>query len=283
VRTLSDQLTTHDGLRLATRAWLPATDGSERAALLLVHGVGEHVGRYDALATSLVGHGYAVHGYDQRGHGASEGPRAQVDRFERLVDDLAAVVARVRAAHAGRPLVLFGHSAGGVAALRAVQAGAVAPDALVLSSPALHVGAGTPAWLRTLIQRLSGPFPDLSTKPVDHAALSRDRSVGEAYRRDPNVFQGPVKARMATELVRAGEAALAEAERLEGPLLIVHGREDRIAQADASVELHRRLQAQDARLELYDDGPHELFNDPLRERVLGDVLGWLDERLPPFG
>lgn len=283
MRTLSDQLPTHDGLRLATRAWLPASEGSERAALLLVHGLGEHIGRYDALATTLAGHGYAVHGYDQRGHGASEGPRAQVDRFERLVDDLATVVARVRAAHAGRPLVLFGHSLGGVVALRAVQGGAVTPDALVLSSPALNVAAGTPAWLRALVARLAGPFPELPTKPVDTRALSRDPSVAEAYRSDPAVFQGPVKARMADALVRAGEAALAEADRLEAPLLIVHGREDRIAHSGASVELHRRLQAQDARLELYDDGPHELFNDPLRERVLGDVLGWLDERMPPFG
>lgn len=290
-----DVLASRDGLALPTRAWLPDDPAAERAALVLVHGLGEHVGRYGALAARLAAEGYAVHGYDQRGHGRAEGPRAQVDRFDQLVDDLGDVAARVRAAHPGRPLVVFGHSLGGVVALRAVQAGAVAPDALVLSSPALNVGGGVPGWLQALLTRLAGPFPDLPTRPVDVTALSRDPAVVAAYRDDPAVFHGPVKARMATELVRAGALALADAraaadatpsvDALAGnghpraPVLIVHGRGDRIADPGASAELHRAMAGRDATLELYDDGPHELFNDPLRERVLGDVLGWLDRRV----
>lgn len=303
MRTSEETLTSRDGLALPTRTWLPDEPGEERAALVLIHGLGEHVGRYDALATRLAAEGYAVHGYDQRGHGSAEGPRAQVDRFEQLVDDLGEVVAHVRAAHPDRPLVLFGHSMGGVVALRAAQAGVVEPDALLLSSPALSVGGDVPGWLQALLTRVAGPFPGLPTKPVDVSALSRDPAVVEAYRQDPRVFHGPVKARMATELVRAGAAALADAvasadarvlgsavasvdasastgaARGETPVLIVHGREDRIAHPGASAELHRALVGRDATLELYDDGPHELFNDPLRERVLGDVLGWLDARL----
>lgn len=295
MRTHGDSLTTRDGLALPTRAWLPEDPGEERAALVLVHGLGEHVGRYDALATRLAAEGYAVHGYDQRGHGRAEGPRAQVDRFEQLVDDLGDFVARVRAAHPDRPLVLFGHSMGGVVALRAEQTGVVEPDALLLSSPALRVGGEAPGWLQALVARLAGPFPDLPTKPVEVGALSRDPAIVEAYREDPAVFHGPVKARMATELVRAGAAALAHARaaadatpsidapagngHLGAPVLIVHGKEDRIADPGASATLHRAMAGRDATLELYDDGPHELFNDPLRERVLGDVLGWLERRL----
>jgi len=283
----TETLTTADGLALPTRAWRPAGPAPERAAVVLVHGLGEHIGRYDALAERLAMEGYTVHGYDQRGHGRAEGPRAQVDRFERLVDDLGEVVARVRAAHPGRPIVLFGHSMGGVVALRAAQAGVVAPDALVLSSPALDVSGGAPGWLRALLSRLAGPFPDLPTRPVDVSAVSRDPAVVAAYRDDPAVFHGPVKARMATELVRAGAAAIAEARASAGahastdapPVLIVHGRDDRIADPAASVRLHEALAGRDATLELYDDGPHELFNDPLRERVLDDVLRWLDARL----
>ncbi|MBW6456508.1 MAG: lysophospholipase [Trueperaceae bacterium] len=286
MRTREETLTSRDGLALPTRAWLPDEPGEARAALVLIHGLGEHVGRYHALATRLTAEGYAVHGYDQRGHGDAEGPRAQVDRFEQLVGDLGDVVARVRAAHPDRPLVLFGHSMGGVVALRAAQSGVVEPDALLLSSPALRVGGDVPGWLQGLLTRVAGPFPDLPTKPVDVSALSRDPAVVEAYRQDPRVYHGAVKARMATELVRVGAAALAAAtEAVVGdghgqpPLLIVHGREDRIADPGASAELHRAMAGRDATLELYDDGPHELFNDPLRERVLGDVLGWLDARL----
>ncbi len=279
MRAVSDRLITRDGLQLPTRAWLPDEAGRERAVLLLVHGLGEHCGRYDALATRLVREGYAVHGYDQRGHGYAQGPRCQVDRFGRFVDDLAEVVARVRAAHPGRRLVLFGHSLGGVVALRAVQTGAVEPHALVLSSPALRIGGDVPGWLKGVLRRLAGPFPGLPTSSVDAAALSRDPDVVAAYRQDPAVFHGPVKARIATELMRAGEAALAEARRLSVPAIIVHGKDDRIAQPAASAELHRALDGGDVTLRLYDEGPHELFNDPQRERVLGDVLGWLDERL----
>lgn len=286
-----DRVTSRDGLALPTRAWLPADPAPERAAVVLVHGLGEHIGRYADLGARLASEGYAVHGYDQRGHGRAEGPRAQVDRFEQLVDDLAVVVARVRAAHPDRPLVLFGHSLGGVVALRAVQAGVVEPDLLLLSSPALRVGGDVPGWLRALVTRLAGPFPDLPTQALDVSALSRDPAVVAAYRDDPAVFHGPVKARMASELVRAGATALADAGASTNgpagdghpapPVLIVHGREDRIADPAASGELHRALAGRDATLELYDDGPHELFNDPLRERVLGDVLGWLDARLGP--
>ncbi len=287
--TREDALTSRDGLALPTRSWLPQGGGQARAAVVLVHGLGEHIGRYDALATRFATEGYAVHGYDQRGHGAAEGPRAQVDRFEQLVEDLSDVVARVRAAHPDRPLVLFGHSMGGVVALRAAQTGTVEPDALLLSSPALRVGGDVPGWLRALLTRLAGPFPDLPTKPLDVSALSRDPAVVEAYRQDPAVAHGPVKARMATELVRAGALALADAAasveapagngQRKAPVLIVHGREDRIADPRASAELHRAWAGRDATLQLYDDGPHELFNDPLRERVLDDVLGWLDARL----
>ena len=278
VRAHGDSLTSRDGLALPTRAWLPEDPGEVRAALVLVHGLGEHIGRYDGLATRLAAEGYAVHGYDERGHGAAEGPRAQVDRFEQLVDDLGDFVARVRAAHPDRPLVVFGHSLGGVVALRAVQTGVVVPDALLLSSPALCVSGDLPGWLQGLLTRLAGPFPDLPTKPVDASALSRDPAVVQAYRQDPAVFHGPVKARIATELVRAGAAALADGH-VGAPVLIVHGRQDRIADPGASATLHRAMAGRDATLELYDDGPHELFNDPLRERVLGDVLGWLETRL----
>ena len=299
--TDGNRLTSRDGLALPMRAWLPDDPGEVRAALVLVHGLGDHVGRYEGLATRLAAEGFAVHGYDQRGHGRAEGPRAQVDCFGQLVDDLGDFAARVRAAHPELPLVLFGHSMGGVVALRAVQTGVVVPDALMLSSPALRVGGDAPGWLQALVTRLAGPFPDLPTKPVDVSALSRDPAVVEAYRRDPAVYHGPVKARMATELVRAGSAALADAGAAvdagasadartsadaaagngyaDVPVLIVHGRKDRIADPGASAALHRAMAGRDATLELYDDGPHELFNDPLRERVLGDVLGWLDRRL----
>jgi acylglycerol lipase len=276
----SGHLHGRDGLRLPTRAWRPDANGAARANVVLVHGLGEHVGRYDAFARRLVRAGYAVHGYDQRGHGHAPGPRCQVDRFERLIDDLADVVAGVRAAHDGQPVALLGHSMGGVVALRAVQTGAVVPALLLLSAPTLRDGTEVPGWLRGVVMRLAGPFPALPTVRVDAGALSRDAAEVAAYRQDPAVFHGPVKARIATEMARHGALALAEAGKVSVPLLIVHGRADRLSQPGASGELQRALQGRDATLRLYDDGPHEMLNDPLRERVTDDILAWLDERLP---
>ena len=280
MRAVSGHVVVRDGLRLPTRAWLPDREGAERAVVVLVHGIGEHVGRYDAFATGLVRSGYAVRGYDQRGHGYAPGPRCQVDRFERFVDDLTDVVAPLRAAHPGRPWLLFGHSMGGVVALRAVQTGAVAPDLLVLSAPALRDGTNVPGWLRALVARLAGPFPSLPTARIDVTALSRDPAEVEAYRQDPAAFHGQIKARSGSEMARHGARALAEADRLRVPLLIVHGKADRLAQPGASGELHRALPGRDATLQLYDDGPHGLLHDPLRDRVTRDLLAWLDERLP---
>lgn len=282
MRSASDRIVAADGLKLPTRAWLP-DDDAPRAAIVLVHGLGEHVGRYDALATRMVRAGYAVHGYDQRGHGYAQGARAQVRRFEDLIADLAQFVATVRAWHPDEPLVLFGHSMGGVVVLRALQTEAVRADLLVLSSPALRDGTDVPAWVRAMVARLAEPFPSLPTVRIDAAALSRDPAEVAAYRQDPAVFHGAVKARLATQMAKHGALAIAEAARLRAPLLIVHGKEDRLARPGTSGELQRALQGHDATLELYDEGPHELFHDPLRDRVTADVLAWLDAKLPSLG
>ena len=279
MRTASDRIVATDGLKLPTRAWLP-DDDAPRAAIVLVHGLGEHVGRYDALATRFVRAGYAVHGFDQRGHGYAQGPRAQVRRFEDLIGDLAAFVATVRAWHPDAPLVAFGHSMGGVVALRALPTEAVRADLLVLSSPALRDAIDVPAWARGALARLAEPFPGLPTVRIDAKAISRDPAEVEAYRQDPAVFHGPIKARLGTQMAKHGALGIAEARRLRVPLLIVHGKADRLAQPGASGELQRALHDRDATLQLYDDGPHELFHDPLRDRVAADVLAWLDARLP---
>lgn len=279
MRTASDHLLSGDGLRLPTRAWLPDHD-APRAAVVLVHGLAEHIGRYEALATALVRIDLAVHGYDQRGHGYAQGPRAQLRRFEDLVDDLGRFADSVRAWHPGVPCVLLGHSMGGVVAARAAQAGAVRPDALVLSSPALRTGGDAPTWLRRLLAWLATPLPALPTVRIDPAALSRDPAEVTAYAHDPAVFHGPIKARMASELVRHGALAIAEATRLEAPVLIVHGKDDRLASPGGSGEFHRALHGRDATLQLYPGGLHELHHDPLRDRVLADVTAWLDDRLP---
>jgi alpha-beta hydrolase superfamily lysophospholipase len=279
VRTHSDALSTEDGLKLPTRGWLPDEPGSERAVILVVHGFGEHIGRYDRLATRLVREGYAVHGFDLRGHGYAPGVRANIDHFDRYARDLAAFEALVAPLHPGKPVVLFGHSMGGVVAARALQLDLVKPQLLVLSSPALILGAEVAQWLRRLLALIARPFPNLPTVRLDTRQLSRDLAEVRAYDTDPAVFHGPVKARIASEMARAGAQAIAEGGRIEVPTLILHGKDDKVTLASGSAALMGKLSGRDALLKLYDEGPHELFHDGLRDRVTADLLAWFAERL----
>jgi acylglycerol lipase len=283
MRTESGHHATGDGVRLPSRAWLPDQAASERALVVVAHGLGEHIGRYDALATRLVREGFAVRGYDQRGHGYAPGARANIDRFERFSEDLGSFTAAARAQHPGKPMVLLGHSMGGVVAARAVQMGVAVPNLLVLSAPAFRDGTEVPGWARRLLTGIAKPFPGFPTVRIDSRLLSRDPAVVAAYDQDPAVFHGPVKARMASEMVRAGAQALREGGRLTLPLLIVHGKSDGLIRASGSAELMATQRNGNATFKLYDEAPHELFNDPGRERVIGDLLAWLDAQLSSLG
>ncbi len=277
MRHATDHLITADGLRLSTRSWVPRCD--PLATVAIVHGFGEHIGRHERLATDLARRGYAVHGYDQRGHGFSPGERANVKRLEVLMDDLAAFVRETRATNSGAPLVLFGHSLGGQLALRTVQEGLVEPDLLILSSPLLRMTGTPPRPIVKALRALARPFPRLPTRAIDPRTISHDPEEADAYRLDPAVYHGPAKLRIVTEMARHGELALAAASRVRMPTLLLHGKDDRVVEAGPTGQLERALPH--ASLRLYEGAAHELFHDAQKERVTADVLAWLQARLSP--
>ena len=177
--------TASDGTRLAVHDWPLAQ--AARATVLIVHGLGEHAGRHAALARRLNAWGYAVRGYDHFGHGQSDGPRGALTSDTRLLDDLAALVDATRARQpAGQPLILLGHSMGGLVAARFVALRLRAVDALVLSSPALD--AGLDAVQKCLVATLPRIVPNLRVgNGLDARYLSHDPAVPRAYRRRPAV------------------------------------------------------------------------------------------------
>lgn len=267
-----------DGLTLATRRWLPHE--RPRASVLLVHGLGEHSGRYAHVAAHLLLHDYAVYAYDHRAHGRSEGePRAYVEAFDDHVRDLGAVLAWVRAETPGRPLFLFGHSMGGaVAALHIIEHGTEGLAGLVLSSAALRVPAGLAPVLQKLAGTASRLAPRLPTTRLDPRDLSRDPAVVRAYREDPLVYTGGVRARVGHALLEAGRRIEAHPEAFTLPLLLLHGSADRITDPAGTRALYERAPSADKTLRLYDGLLHETFNEPERERVLTDLTDWLDAR-----
>lgn len=270
-------LRSHDGLTLHTHAWLP--EDAPRATVVLVHGYAEHAGRYDAFARALVDAGLAVRALDLRGHGRSEGPRAQVEDFHSFVSDLTRFVDGLDEA-VGEPRFLFGHSMGGLIATRYVLEHPGEVDGLLLSSPYFEDRRPTPPWLLRSVGFLARFVPGLPTLDVDPAVTSRDETAVKAYRNDPLVTHGRVKARIGVEMTEAGRLLLRRAEDLRVPLLVFHGGGDRLASPTASRAFYERAGSDDKTYVAYEGGFHELLNDVIQEKVTRDVLAWLEARLP---
>ncbi len=268
---------THDGLSLATRRWTPSV--APEAHVLLVHGYAEHCGRYDHVATALTEQGAAVHAYDQRGHGRSDGRRAYVDRFEQYLADLDAFRLHV-APPEDKPVFLFGHSMGGLVTVLYVLNRRPHVDGLLLSAPAIEVNPDLAPVLRRMAQALGRVAPTLPTVRSPQGSISRDPAVLEDARNDPLNYHGRTLARTGAELLRAGNDAQCRLHELTIPFLVFHGTADPLVSPAGSRHLHERAAAPDKTLNLYDGLYHETFNEPERERVLGDVSTWLAERLP---
>ncbi|TVR92957.1 MAG: alpha/beta fold hydrolase [Trueperaceae bacterium] len=278
MRSARDTLVTPSGQRLVTRAWLPDDDRSEsRPSVLIVHGLGEHIGRYERLAEVLVDAGLAVHGFDLPGHGESEGRRAWFRDVADLIDVVSVVATQLRTWNVG-PWALMGHSVGGLVALRAVQTGSLSPDALVLSSPFLRASRMPPSIVVRALVALARIAPGLPATRLDPSAMSRDPVEVAAYRDDPAVSHAPVRLDTATAMVTAGAAALSpDAPPLLLPTLVLHGLADTVSNPSGSAELVARNPGVTHHVER--EGRHELFNDTCRELVSDVLARWLTSRL----
>ncbi len=269
-------LSSQGGFQLFTRTWWP--DEHPRAAVLLVHGINEHSGRYTNMATHLVMDRIAVYSYDHRGHGQSEGPRVYVDSFDEYVDDLALVHQAVREQADGIPLFLMGHSLGGLISSLYVVQQRPALHALILSSPALQI----PVDLSPLKQKLVGVInriaPRLIMGRLEIDNISRDKTVQEAYLADPLVNNHGIRARMGYEILRATERVRKHPEAFTMPLFLFHGTDDHITDPGGSQWLDAAAPSTDKTLLLYDGLRHETMNEPEKEEVLSGLSAWILER-----
>jgi alpha-beta hydrolase superfamily lysophospholipase len=257
---------------LFRRSWLPRT--SERI-IILVHGYGEHTGRYENTASDLARAGFEVHAYDQQGHGRSGGTRCHVRRFEHLLDDLEGFVAAVRAERPPLPVTVVGHSMGGLvvaayASQRNPKVAGVVTSGAALSMPedlsrARVIAARALKWLAPRISLAS---------QLDPNALSSDPEVVRAYLEDPLV-QRRITASLASEMLSAMKCTAAAAEAVRVPMLLLHGEDDRICPIAGSRNFFEQLKVTQRGLHTYPGLRHEIFNEPERAAVLGDLIGWI--------
>jgi alpha-beta hydrolase superfamily lysophospholipase len=261
------------GVPIAHREWLP--EGDARGTVVVAHGINEHGGRYAYVAERLAGDGWMVAAADHRGHGLSGGRRAAVERFDDWIADLDGYIRDVLTA-APRPLFLLGHSLGGLIATVYALRHQEVLDGLILSSPSVMPPAAmSPATLRAgrLLSRWASNLPVVALR-LD--AVSRDRAVVDAYRADPLVHLGRVRARTGAEILRAIDEVRGGISRLRLPVLAVQGTVDLLVDPGSARWVDSHVGSTDHTLHIYEGLYHEVFNEPERDAVLDDVAAWLD-------
>lgn len=271
-----------DNLRLYWRSARPSEPGAVRAHLALIHGYAEHSGRYRELMAYLARRGIAVHAFDYRGHGQSDGRRAHVERFSEYTDDLEVLLGHARQDSEGQPLFVLGHSLGGLIALRfALEDRREGIAGLVLSSPFLQF-AFKPPRLKVLAGRLAervAPWLPVGNE-LRFENLTRDRAIQEATRRDP-LYLRSTTPRWFSQTTGAQAELAARFGELELPCLILHGGADPIAAVEASRRLFAAARAVDKTLKIYEGMLHETFNEIGRDQVMADLIAWLDVHSAP--
>jgi acylglycerol lipase len=260
------------------QGWLP--DGEAKAVLFIVHGLGEHSGRYMNVVNRFVPEGYAVYGIDHLGHGRSEGQRLMVERFADYTEPLNAMFAMIRGWQPGKPVFLVGHSMGGLIGARYLTAHQTGLAGAVLSGPAIRPPGNIPKAVILLGRILSFLIPRMGLVPLRAAEVSRDPAVVEAYLADPLVCKEKITARLGAEMLGAMERIREEAGRISLPLLIVQGGEDKLVDPTGARLLYDAVSSIDKKLIVYDGLYHEVFNEPEHDRVLADVEAWLEAHLP---
>jgi alpha-beta hydrolase superfamily lysophospholipase len=268
--------TASDGENLAVQDWPLPLDVRPRAAVLLVHGLGEHAGRHDGLARQLNSWGYAVRGYDHYGHGQSGGARGTVPQQSRLLDDLADIVESTRKRFPELPLVLLGHSLGGLVAAGFVARGLVPVDGLVLSSPALAPRLNAlQKLLLAIVPRLA---PNLTVgNGLDPEFLSHDPRVVQAYSKDPLVHDR-VSGRLGRFIAEEARVVQSSAPRWAVPTLLMYSGGDRIVDPKGSEAFAAAAPRDVVSTQCFESFYHEIFNEPRAQPVFTRLRQWLDAR-----
>lgn len=238
--------------------------------VMLVHGYGEHIGRYEHVAAALVANGAAVYGVDHVGHGRSDGERVLIEDFEEVVSDVHLLDETARREHPGLPVALIGHSMGGLVGARYLQRYGDSLATAVLSGPL--IGASTVA--HALLTQDAMP-----EDPLDVSVLSRDDAVGQAYAADPLVWHGPFKRPTVQAMARAADAVQSGPSLGRLPLLWIHGVDDQLVAVENSRSGVEHLRGEVFAQRLYDGARHEVFNETNRDEVLADVVDFLNRTL----
>lgn len=258
--------TTKDGTELFTRRWECA---EPRARLLIIHGIGEHSGRWEHVGEYFAAEGFDVHSWDMRGHGRTSDAPVDVASFDLYLSDLEEQLSGL-----GDPVVIYGHSMGGLIATAYAESDRPQPRLYVVSAPALS--ASVPAALRLAANVLSRVRPQLALKnSIKGEHLSRDPAVVEAYFADPLVYQ-ETTTRFGQAMLRTMDETRDAVDKVHTPMLVIHGANDELVPPAASAPL---AAVPGVERKLFPGLRHEIHNEPEQAEVLGFVASWLNDQL----
>lgn len=279
IASSAQKLPTPEGGHLHFQSWLP--DAPPRAAVLLVHGVGEHSGRYDWLAQRLAEHGLAVHAWDHRGHGLSSGRRGHIESWKDYRQDLRQALDQARTiSPPPLPLFLLGHSMGALVALDATLQLDLPLTGLALCGVPMQPAGLTRPHLLVLARLLSRLWPTFPLRlPIQPDQLTTRAPDLADLATDP-LLHGQVTVRWATEALRTLDAARAATPRLSLPLLVLHGGQDPLNRVEGAQWLHQQAGSLDKTLHIYPRSRHEPHQDLEREDLVRDFLTWVLTRPP---
>lgn len=275
--------TTPDGQELYYQGWTPAgaAAAQPKGVVCLVHGLGEHTGRYAHVGAALNAAGYALLGFDQRGHGKTAGARGVTAPFDRMMDDVGLLLDEAGQRFAGKPRFLYGHSMGGNWVLNYALRRKPTIAGVVATSPGLRTAFKPPAakvFAGKVLCKVAPAF--VMPNGLELAAISRDAAVIKAYQADPLVHD-KMSARLGMDILQQGEWAIEHAAEFPPiPLLLVHGSRDRLTSAPATEEFAKKVKAaasrQNVTLKLWPECYHETHNDPEKDQVIAYMIAWLD-------
>jgi alpha-beta hydrolase superfamily lysophospholipase len=265
------------GTEIHYRTWRPV--GKIKALVVLIHGQGDHSGRYMHVAEHLSRAGHAVWAPDLRGHGKSGGGRGHTDNFDDYLDDAGRAIEEAKGQAPQAKIFLIGHSLGGLIVLNYAEKNVSTLSGVVATAPLLKLKMKVPPWKVALGKMLSRVTPTMSMKTgLDPNLLSHDPEIARKYVNDPLVH-GVASTRFYTELMRAADETTRDAGKLTLPCLIMQGSGDGIVDPSATEDFFKRVASADKTLKVYDGFYHEVLNEPGKEELLREISTWLAGRI----
>lgn len=266
-----------NGPQLFVHTWLP--EHEPKAFLLVVHGLGEHGGRYAHLAEFFNNKDIAVWAPDHRGHGRTSGKRGHVNRLTDFVNDLERLRQHILNEHSPKPVFLMGHSMGGLIAFRYLLDHQDHIQAAILSAPAVGIKIDPPSWQKTVVSGLEKIVPGLTLdNGIDAAWLSHDAAVVEAYRNDPLVHP-KISVRLFSEMDRTGKLCLQRAPEIKIPVMMIYGSEDKIIDGGKVHTAFERLSSSNKKELVIPNAFHEAHNEPNHQVEFEAIWTWLQPQL----